>query len=311
METIMTSHLYKVPAATDGERADKFLAEASGLPRSEVQKWIRKGTAAVAGKIIKGNTRLSAGAEVVFSWEEKKEGLLLPEEIPLDILYEDDDMIVINKARGMVIHPAPGNPDGTLVNALLAHCGPSILAVGDPSRPGIVHRLDKDTSGVMVAAKSERAFPILQEEIGSHKARRCYVALVHGQMEGDTGIIRLPLGRSTKDRLKWAVVPKTGRPAVTHFRVLRYLPRYSWIECRLETGRTHQIRVHMAHIGHPVVQDPLYGWKKDHFPISGQALHSHTLDIVHPVTGEEMHFEAPVPEDMMACLALAEKEKQR
>ena len=184
-----------------------------------------------------------------------------------------------------------------------------IEACEDPLRPGIVHRLDKDTSGVMVVAKSARAFPVLKEEIATHEAQRIYVALVHGQMEGNAGVIRFPLGRSTKDRMKWDVQPKTGKPAVTHFRVLEFMPHYSWIECRLETGRTHQIRVHMAHIGHPVVNDPLYGWKKDAFPIEGQALHSRFLDLHHPVTGEAMHFEAPVPEDMLRCLEIAGKEE--
>ena len=219
-------------------------------------------------------------------------------------------MMVINKARGMVIHPGSGNPDHTLVNALLYHCGPKLFeACEDPLRPGIVHRLDKDTSGVMVVAKSARAFPVLKEEIATHEAQRIYVALVHGQMEGNAGVIRFPLGRSTKDRMKWDVRPKTGKPAVTHFRVLEFMPHYSWIECRLETGRTHQIRVHMAHIGHPVVNDPLYGWKKDAFPIEGQALHSRFLDLHHPVTGEAMHFEAPVPEDMLRCLEIAGKDE--
>ena len=170
-----------------------------------------------------------------------------------------------------------------------------------------MHRLDKDTSGVMVVAKSARAFPVLKEEIATHEAQRHYVALVHGQMEGNTGVVRFPLGRSTKDRMKWDVQPKTGKPAVTHFRVIEFMPHYSWIECKLETGRTHQIRVHMAHIRHPVVNDPLYGWKKDHFPIEGQALHSWTLDLRHPVTGEAMHFEAPVPEELLRCLAIARK----
>lgn len=205
----------------------------------------------------------------------------------------------------MVCHPAPGNEHGTLASALLFHCGESIRQAGDPKRPGIVHRLDKDTSGVIVAAKSARAYDNLRKQIGEHTAVRRYVTLVHGQMEGDHGEIRFPLGRSTKDRMKWDVQPETGKPAVTHFRVIEYMKHFSYLECRLETGRTHQIRVHMAHIRHPVVNDPLYGWKKDNFPIQGQALHSYTLDLVHPVTGKPMHFEAPIPQDFLDCLELA------
>lgn len=307
----MNTNIYIVESAQEGERLDQFLKDASGMNRSEVQKWIKEGKAILLpGKMVRPNYHVKAGDQISFSWEEKKEVELIPQDIPLDILYEDDDILVLNKKRGMVIHPAPGNPDGTLVNALLYHCGSKIFeACEDPIRPGIVHRLDKDTSGVMVCAKSRRAFPVLKEEIASHEAKRHYAALVHGQMEGNTGVIRLPLGRSTKDRMKWDVQPKTGKPAVTHFRVIQFMPRYSLVECILETGRTHQIRVHMSHIGHPVVNDPLYGWKKDHFPCEGQVLHSRTLDLRHPVTGEEMHFEAPLPEDFLACLKEAESEK--
>lgn len=307
----MNTKIYTVESAQEGQRLDQFLKDASGMNRSEVQKWIKEGKAILLpGKMVRPNYHVKAGDQISFSWEEKKEVELIPQNIPLDILYEDDDMLVLNKKRGMVIHPAPGNPDGTLVNALLYHCGSKLFeACEDPVRPGIVHRLDKDTSGVMVCAKSQRAFPVLKEEIATHEAKRHYAALVHGQMEGNTGVIRLPLGRSTRDRMKWDVQPKTGKPAVTHFRVIQFMPHYSLVECILETGRTHQIRVHMSHIGHPVVNDPLYGWKKDHFPCEGQVLHSRTLDLRHPVTGEEMHFEAPLPDDFLACLKEAESEK--
>ena len=305
----MSEKIYVVTEQEAGQRLDQFLKEASGLTRSEVQKWIKDGRALLAdGKMIRPNYHVQTGDQISFSWEEKKELALIPQDIPLDILYEDEHMLVINKARGMVVHPGSGNPDGTLVNALLFHVGPSLFeACEDPIRPGIVHRLDKDTSGVMVVAKSKEAFPVLKEEIATHEAERHYVALVHGQMEGNTGVIRFPLGRSTKDRMKWDVQPKTGKHAVTHFRVLEFMPHYSWIECKLETGRTHQFRVHMAHIRHPVVNDPLYGWKKDHFPIEGQALHSWTLDIRHPVTGKALHFEAPIPADLALCLQMARK----
>ncbi len=305
----MSDTVYEVTANEAGQRLDQFLKDASGLTRSEVQKWIKEGRAILLpGKMIRPNYHVQEGDKISFSWEEKEDLKLIPQDLPLDILYEDEDMLVLNKARGMVVHPGSGNPDGTLVNALLFHCGDVLFdACEDPIRPGIVHRLDKDTSGVMVVAKSARAFPVLKEEIATHEAQRHYVALVHGQMEGNTGVVRFPLGRSTKDRMKWDVQPKTGKPAVTHFRVIEFMPHYSWIECKLETGRTHQIRVHMAHIRHPVVNDPLYGWKKDHFPIEGQALHSWTLDLRHPVTGEAMHFEAPVPDELLRCLAIARK----
>ncbi len=305
----MSENRYVVTAKESGERLDQFLKDVSGLTRSEVQKWIKEGRAVLLpDKMIRPNYHVQEGDEISFSWDEKEELALTPQDLPLDILYEDEDILVVNKARGMVVHPGSGNPDGTLVNAVLYHCGPSIFeACEDPIRPGIVHRLDKDTSGVMVVAKSARAFPVLKEEIATHEAQRHYVALVHGQMEGNTGVIRFPLGRSTKDRMKWDVQPKTGKPAVTHFRVIEFMPHYSWIECKLETGRTHQIRVHMAHIRHPVVNDPLYGWKKDHFPIEGQALHSWMLDLRHPVTGEALHFEAPIPEDLLRCLSMARK----
>ncbi len=304
----MKTERFDVTEAAAGQRLDVFLTEASGFSRGRVQKLLKEGAVTLStGKAAKGNLRVAAGDVVTLSYEEPEEFVLAPEAIPLSILYEDEDMIVIDKARGMVCHPAAGNLTGTLVQALLHHVGPSILDVGDPARPGIVHRLDKDTSGVMVAAKTARAYEALKKEIGTHEAVRHYWALVHGNLPADSGIIRLPLGRSPKDRLKWAVEAKTGKPAVTHFRVLEQFPHYSWLDCRLETGRTHQIRVHMAHIEHPVVNDPLYGYKKDHFPIAGQALHSHTLDIHHPVTGEEMHFEAPLPGDLELCLELARK----
>ena len=207
----MNQNVYLVSVADEGKRLDQFLKERTGLTRSEVQKWIKAGNVSLLPKkMIHSNYHVSEGDRISFFWDEKKKQELIGQNIPLDILYEDNDMIVINKRRGVVVHPGAGNTEGTLVNALLFHCGEQLRSVGDPERPGIVHRLDKDTSGVMVAAKSERAYGILQEEIASHKAQRCYIALVHGQMEGDTGVIRLPLGRSTKDRMKWDVLHETA-----------------------------------------------------------------------------------------------------
>ena len=241
--------------------------------------------------------------------EQPAELQAVPEDIPLNVVYEDKDIIVVNKARGMVVHPAAGNPNGTLVNALLYHCRGELSGINGVIRPGIVHRLDKDTSGVMVAAKNDEAHKGLAAQIKAHSARRTYWALVHGNIAEEKGIVDGPIGRHPKDRIKMAVTFKGGREAVTHFRVLKRYGEYTWIECKLETGRTHQIRVHMAYIGHPVVNDPLYGYKKDDFPIEGQALHSHCLDLVHPVTGEAMHFEAPMPDDFAACLHRAEQHR--
>lgn len=304
----MSEKIYVVTEQEAGQRLDQFLKEASGLTRSEVQKWIKDGRALLAdGKMIRPNYHVQTGDQISFSWEEKKELALIPQDIPLDILYEDEHMLVINKARGMVVHPGSGNPDGTLVNALLFHVGPSLFeACEDPIRPGIVHRLDKDTSGVMVVAKSKEAFPVLKEEIATHEAERHYVAssMADGRKYGRHPF---PLGAQYEGSHEMGRTAKTGKHAVTHFRVLEFMPHYSWIECKLETGRTHQIRVHMAHIRHPVVNDPLYGWKKDHFPIEGQALHSWTLDIRHPVTGKALHFEAPIPADLALCLQMARK----
>lgn len=249
---------------------------------------------------------MSRGDTVVVAWEAQEELRAVPQDIPLDIIYEDAHIIVINKPRGMVVHPAPGNPDGTLVNALLYHCQGELSGINGIIRPGIVHRLDKDTSGVMVAAKSDEAHRGLAAQIKAHTAHRTYWALVHGNIVEEKGVVEAPIGRHPKDRIKMAVTFKGGRDAITHFTVIKRYGDLTWVECKLETGRTHQIRVHMAYIHHPVVNDPLYGYKKDDFPIDGQALHSHALDLVHPITGEAMHFEAATPQDFLDCLKKAE-----
>jgi len=219
-------------------------------------------------------------------------------------LYEDHDIIIVNKARGMVVHPAVGNYSGTLVNALLFHCK-DLSGINGEIRPGIVHRLDKDTSGVMMAAKNDAAHIGLAEQVKEHSAKRTYWALVQGNIVEEKGTIKAPIGRHPKDRMKMAVVFENSKDAVTHFRVLERYGHQTLVECNLETGRTHQIRVHFAHIGHPVVNDPFYGYRRMDFPIEGQALHSRSLDVKHPITGEDMHFEAPVPADFEACLEFA------
>jgi 23S rRNA pseudouridine1911/1915/1917 synthase len=292
-----------------GSRVDVYVGKALDMSRTFARQLVENGEALVDGKLVKPNHRLNGGETVTVSFEAQAEVDAQPEDIPLDIIYEDADIIVVNKARGMVVHPAVGNPDGTLVNALLYHCHDGLSGINGVIRPGIVHRLDKDTSGVMVAAKNDEAHRGLARQIKVHSARRTYWALVHGNIAEDKGTVDAPIGRHPKDRVKMAVTSKNGREAVTHFRVLKRYGDLTWIECKLETGRTHQIRVHMAYIGHPVVNDPLYGYKKDDFPIEGQALHSQCLDLAHPVTGEPMHFEAPAPADFLQCLEIAENRR--
>ena len=285
-----------------GIRVDIYVAKALDISRSYAGNLIKNGKVSMRDRILKANYRVAEGDEIVIEKDEAEDLTVEAENIPLDIVYEDKDIIIVNKARGMVVHPAAGNPNGTLVNALLWHCGGELSGINGVIRPGIVHRLDKDTSGLMVAAKTDTAHKILAEQIKSHTARRTYVALVHGNIVEAKGRIDAPLGRHPKDRVKMAVNMKDGKDAITHFTVLERFGNYTLVQCRLETGRTHQIRVHMAYIGHPVVNDPLYGYKRDAFPIEGQALHSCALDLVHPITKQAMHFEAPWPDDFKAVV---------
>lgn len=300
-----------VSEADNGERLDVVAAAAAQITRSRAGALIKDGMARINGAAqTKAGYKLRAGDELSLTLPEAEPSHVEAQDIPIDVLYQDEDLAVVYKPSGMVVHPAAGNPDGTLVNALLYHCRGELSGINGVIRPGIVHRLDKDTSGVMVAAKTDEAHKGLAAQIKEHSAKRTYWALVHGNISEERGVVDAPIGRHPKDRVKMAVTFKGGRDAVTHFKVIKRYGQYTWIECKLETGRTHQIRVHMAYIHHPVVNDPLYGYKKDHFPIVGQALHSHTLDLVHPITGEKMHFEAPAPADFLACLKQAEEEKE-
>lgn len=293
--------IYK--AEVSGERLDVFLTKKKPeLSRSHVQKLVADGRALVNGTVRKANFKLHEGDEVSLVVPEPEAVEIKAEDIPLDVLYEDEDIIVVNKARGMVVHPASGVNSGTLVNALLFHCQ-DLSGINGEIRPGIVHRLDKDTSGVMVCAKNDKAHIDLAEQIRTKSAHRIYWAIVHGNIKEEAGIIKGDIGRHPTDRKKMAIVRENGKPAVTHFKVLERFGDYTLIECRLETGRTHQIRVHMTSIGHPLVNDPKYGPKKQSpFAIEGQALHSLSLVLRHPGTGEEMTFTAPVPEDMNRIL---------
>lgn len=274
-------------------RIDKVLAhQFNQFSRSHLQKWIVDGNVRVNGQPVKPKYKLAVGDQVVIEPEAPQKVDLTPEKIPLDIVYEDDDVIVVNKPQGMVVHPAPGHPDHTLVNALLYHS--PLSTINGEFRPGIVHRIDKDTSGLLMVAKNDLAHRSLAAQLKAKTNQREYVALVHGVIKQDAGTIDAPIGRSKKDRKKQAVV-SDGRHTVTHFKVLRRFRHYTLVSCRLETGRTHQIRVHMKSIGHPLAGDPLYGPRKT-LPGRGQYLHARLLGFKHPRTGKDLVFTAPLPE---------------
>jgi 23S rRNA pseudouridine1911/1915/1917 synthase len=284
-------------AEDTGTRADVFLAAKLGVSRSNMQKLLEDGRVKRGEKIIKANYKVRAGEMFVVDIPEPEPIEAVPENIPLDIIYEDDDVVVLNKARGMVVHPAPGNYTGTLVNALLYHCS-NLSGINSAIRPGIVHRLDKDTSGIMIVAKNDAAHISLSQQIQSKTAVRTYLAVVRGNIKTDSGTIETQIARDKTDRKKMAVVKDGGRDAITDYEVLERFGKYTLVRCKLRTGRTHQIRVHMEYLGYPLVGDPKYSPMKTPFGIKGQALHSHTLEFTHPRTGERMKFEAPLPEDM-------------
>lgn len=284
-----------------GMRADVALAQLLEITRSNMQKLLEEGRAVRGQKVIKSNYRVKAGEEILVNLPEPHPLDVQPEDIPLDIIYEDDDVVVVNKARGMVVHPAAGNYNGTLVNALLYHCK-NLSGINGVIRPGIVHRLDKDTSGIMICAKNDSAHLSLSEQIQSKTAQRTYLAVVRGNVKNDSGIIETQIARDKNDRKKMAVVTEGGRQAITEYEVAERFGKYTVVKCRLKTGRTHQIRVHMEYLGYPLVGDPKYSPMKTPFAINGQALHSLTLSFTHPRTGERLTFEAPLPEDMKKIL---------
>lgn len=285
-----------VPHEDAGKRIDSWLSEhIDGLTRSAVQNLLSEQAVNADGKSVKKNYKLAGGEVLTITMPELREVDLAAEDIPLDIVYEDEDIVVVNKPRGMVVHPAVGNWSGTLVNALMFHCGESLSGINGEHRPGIVHRIDKDTSGLLVVAKNDRAHQSLAEQIQVHSAGRRYFAVVYGCPREETGTIQAPIARHPVDRKKMAVLAG-GREAITHYQVLEHYQGYTLMKFRLETGRTHQIRVHMAHIGHPIIGDPLYGPAKDKWKLQGQCLHAGELELTHPVTGERMLFEAPLPE---------------
>ena len=293
-----------ITAEESGERIDALLARAlPSLSRSQVQKLLEQGMVTLNGRELKKNFRCSAGEGYEVILPEPAELPLIPQNIPLDVVYEDEDLIVVNKARGLVVHPAPGHTDGTLVNALLWHCGDSLSGIGGQRRPGIVHRIDKDTSGLLIVAKNDFAHQALSAQLADHSLCREYEALVRGNFKQDSGTIDKPIGRHPIDRKRMAVTEKNSKPAVTHWQLLDSYRGYSHILCRLETGRTHQIRVHMASIGHPLLGDFTYGAPSPEKGLEGQCLHARRLRFVHPRTGEHILLETELPAYFMDVLA--------
>lgn len=287
----------KIDVSVAGTRLDVFLTEYfKDLTRSRIQKLIADGEVTVNQSATKANTKLKIGDVVEVNIPKPKETQLQAEEIPLDIVYEDKHMLVVNKPQGMVVHPAAGNYCGTLVNALMAHCGDNLSGINGEIRPGILHRIDKDTSGLLLVAKDDKAHLGLSEQIKAHSLTREYICLVHGRIKENSGTIDAPIGRDPKDRKKMTITHKNSKNAVTHFFVLERFEKYTLVKCRLETGRTHQIRVHMSKNGHPIVGDPVYGRKKEEFKLKGQLLHAWKVGFIHPITGEYMEFEREVPE---------------
>ncbi len=279
-----------------GERLDAALARlVPELSRSQAQRLIEQGAVTCGGRPVKKNEKLQSGDTLTLTLPEVQETALEAQDIPLDVCYEDADVIVVNKPKGLVVHPAPGHPDGTLVNALLAHCGDSLSGIGGERRPGIVHRIDKDTSGLIIAAKNDFAHASLAAQLKDHSLARTYVCIVCGNIREDSGVIDVPIGRHPADRKKMAVTEKNSRSAVTHWRVLERFGGYTLVECRLETGRTHQIRVHMAYRGHPILGDMVYGHKKPELGQDSQCLHARELTFVHPRSGERVTVSCGLP----------------
>ncbi len=294
-------------AEQDGQRLDVFLAERAGMTRSAVQRLLEQGLVTCGGQPVRKNAKTASGAVYRLTLPEAQPVALVAQAIPLDVVYEDADVLVINKPKGMVVHPAAGHADGTLVNALLHYCGDSLSGINGEKRPGIVHRIDRDTTGLLIVAKNDFAHQALSEQLKDHTLRRTYECIVRGGFSEDSGTVDAPIGRHPVDRKKMAVTEKNSRPAVTHWEVIARYGQYTHLRCRLETGRTHQIRVHMAYIRHPIAGDPVYGIGKPELGLTSQCLHARELTFLHPRTGEAVTVCCPLPEEFEHALKLLRK----
>ncbi len=293
----MDKFRFEITEELEEERIDKCLAALiDSLSRSFIQKMIKDEAVRVNGLPVKGSCRVKAGDLVEFDLPKARVPDIKPENIPIDILYEDEDVIVVNKPKGMVVHPAAGHYSGTLVNALLYHCAGGLSGINGVMRPGIVHRIDRDTTGSVIACKNDRAHNCIAQQLKEHSVRRRYHAICHSVVKEEEGIVDRPIGRHPSDRKKMAVNERNGKRAVTHYRVLKRFSGYTYLECELETGRTHQIRVHMASIGHPLLGDEVYSNRKSPFRLEGQTLHAKILGFLHPSTGAYLETDAPLPE---------------
>ncbi len=303
---------FTVPDDRAGCRIDVLVSEESGsLSRSAAARLIDNGAVSVNGRAVSKNYKCKGSDKISVTFPEPRLLEAKPQNIPLDIVYEDSDLLVVNKPKGMVVHPAAGNYEGTLVNALLYHCGKSLSGINGVLRPGIVHRIDKDTSGLLIVAKNDAAHTGLAEQISSHSFERAYECVVHGNVKEDRGTVNRPIGRNPADRKKMAVTYKNSKNAVTHYEVIERFDNFTYMRCVLETGRTHQIRVHMAYIGHPVAGDEVYGPKKTQKGLNGQCLHARHIGFIHPKTGEHLEFDSDLPEYFTAFLTKLKSNKKR
>lgn len=293
----MNEIVMEITPEMEGERIDKCISNyLESLSRSYIQKIIKDGKAYVNDAVVKANYKVKVDDKVQFEIPDCEEPDIPPQDIPLDILYEDKDILIVNKPKDMVVHPAPGHYEGTLVNAIVFHCKDELSGINGVLRPGIVHRIDKDTTGSIIICKNDEAHRKIAQQLKEHSITRKYRAIVYGRIMEDEGTVNAPIGRHPTDRKKMAINEKNGKPAVTHYKVLERFDKYTYIECQLETGRTHQIRVHMTSIGHPLLGDEVYGNVKCPFKLEGQTLHAMTIGFIHPTTGEYVEYEAPLPE---------------